>query len=57
MATHAVAHALKVRQAMNLGNYHAMGQLYRTAPNMGRFIMDHFIDGLRIRALQAICRA
>ncbi|THH27381.1 hypothetical protein EUX98_g6801, partial [Antrodiella citrinella] len=47
----AVKHALAVQRALSLGNYHAFFDLYLNAPNMGAYIMDHFIDRERMRAL------
>ena len=53
----AVRHALAVQRAVSMGNYHALFELYIDAPNMGAFIMDHFIDRERIRALLVMTRA
>lgn len=47
----AVAHALNVRRALLTGNYHAFFTLFTTAPNMNAYVMDHFIDRERTRAL------
>jgi hypothetical protein len=40
-----------------MGNYHALFESYMTAPNMGAYIMDHFIDRERIKALMVITKA
>ncbi|THH19429.1 hypothetical protein EW146_g1717 [Bondarzewia mesenterica] len=53
----AVRHALAVQRALSMGNYHALFELYIDAPNMGAYIMDHFIDRERARALLVITRA
>ncbi|KAI0319631.1 SAC3/GANP/Nin1/mts3/eIF-3 p25 family-domain-containing protein [Amylostereum chailletii] len=53
----AVKHALGVQRALALGNYHKLFQLYVTAPNMGAYIMDHFIERERIRALLTISKS
>lgn len=53
----AVRHALAVQRAVSMGNYHALFELYIDAPNMGAYIMDHFIDRERIRALLVMTRA
>ncbi|KAG6813834.1 hypothetical protein H0H92_006778 [Tricholoma furcatifolium] len=53
----AVRHALAVQRAQAMGNYHSLFDLYLTAPNMGAYIMDHFIDRERIRALMVITKA
>jgi len=56
-STPAVKHALGVQRALSLGNYHAFFDLYLNAPNMGAYIMDHFIDRERMRALIVMTKA
>ncbi|PCH44375.1 hypothetical protein WOLCODRAFT_138966 [Wolfiporia cocos MD-104 SS10] len=53
----AVRHALDVQRALTTGNYHSLFDLYMNAPNMGAYIMDHFIDRERIRALMVMTKA
>ncbi|KAJ7623451.1 SAC3/GANP/Nin1/mts3/eIF-3 p25 family-domain-containing protein [Roridomyces roridus] len=53
----AVQHALSVQRALAMGNYHALFGLYSSAPNMGAYIMDHFVARERARALVVITRA
>ncbi|TFK39401.1 SAC3/GANP/Nin1/mts3/eIF-3 p25 family-domain-containing protein [Crucibulum laeve] len=53
----AVGHALDVQRALAMGNYHKLFQLYLNAPNMGAYIMDHFIDRERAKALVVITKA
>ncbi|KAF5355258.1 hypothetical protein D9758_006025 [Tetrapyrgos nigripes] len=53
----AVRHALDVQRSLAMGNYHAFFILYLNAPNMGAYIMDHFIDRERVRAMMVITRA
>lgn len=53
----AVRHALSVQRALAMGNYHSLFELYMTAPNMGAYIMDHFIDRERVKALMVITKA
>lgn len=53
----AVKHALDVRSALALGNYHRFFQLYLDTPNMGAYLMDMFVGRERLAALAAICRA
>jgi len=53
----AVQHALGVQRAVALGNYHALFEYYLSAPNMGAYIMDHFIDRERLRALLTMTKA
>ena len=53
----AVRHALAVQRAIAMGNYHALFDLYMNAPNMGAYIMDHFIERERVRALIIMSKA
>ncbi|KAL6074489.1 Leukocyte receptor cluster member 8 [Balamuthia mandrillaris] len=52
-----VSHALKVREAMALSNYYSFFRLYQSVPNMGVYIMDLFVDEMRLSALRIICKA
>lgn len=56
-AQDAVKHALDVRSALALGNYHKFFRLYLQAPNMGAYMMDMFIERERLNALANISRA
>ncbi|KAI1176801.1 SAC3/GANP/Nin1/mts3/eIF-3 p25 family-domain-containing protein [Nemania sp. FL0916] len=53
----AVKHALNVRSALALGNYHKFFQLYLDVPNMGAYLMDMFIKRERLAALANMCKA
>jgi len=53
----AVQHALDVQRAVATGNYHRLCALYLTAPYMGPYIMDHFIDRERLKGLMVMARA
>jgi SAC3 family protein LENG8/THP3 len=53
----AVRHALDVRRAVALGDYRQLGVLAADAPNMGGYLMDHFMPRERALAVQAMCRA
>jgi len=53
----AVRHALRVQRALAMGNYHLLFDLYMTAPNMGAYIMDHFIERERMQALLVMTKA
>lgn len=52
-----VQHALAVSRALAMGNYHALFDLYLNAPNMGGYIMDHFVERERIRAMLVITKS
>jgi hypothetical protein len=52
----AVRHALEVRSALALGNYHRFFRLYLDTPNMGAYLMDMFVDRERLSALCRICK-
>ncbi|ODQ70619.1 hypothetical protein LIPSTDRAFT_57702 [Lipomyces starkeyi NRRL Y-11557] len=56
-ADDAIAHALQVREAMTDQDYHSLMRLYLSAPNMGGYIMDSFINRERHAALEIICKA
>ncbi|KAF7370841.1 PCI domain-containing protein [Mycena sanguinolenta] len=56
-ADSAVQHALKVQRALAMGNYHALFALYSSSPNMGAYIMDHFVARERAKALMVITKA
>ena len=53
----AINHALSVRSALALGNYHRFFRLYLYAPNMGAYLMDMFIERERESALKVMCKA
>lgn len=53
----AIKHALAIRSAIALGNYHQFFKLYHTTPNMGAYIIDKFLDRERIAALAVINKA
>jgi len=53
----AVRHALEVSKALTRNNYHAFFHLFATAPNMGGYIMDHFVEEKRVQALITMCKA
>ncbi|KAH8900198.1 hypothetical protein GQ53DRAFT_211978 [Thozetella sp. PMI_491] len=52
-----IRHALDVRSALALKNYHRFFQLYLDTPNMGAYLMDMFVGRERLAALCAICKA
>jgi hypothetical protein len=53
----AVAHALAVRAAVAVNDYHRFFQLYVDAPNMAGFLMDPMVPAIRLAALRAMCKA
>ncbi|GAB0136902.1 hypothetical protein EsDP_00005187 [Epichloe bromicola] len=52
-----IKHALQVRSALALGNYHRFFQLYLDTPNMGAYLMDMFVSRERLAALCNICKS
>jgi hypothetical protein len=52
-----IKHALDVRSALALGNYHKFFRLYLQAQNMGGYLMDMFIERERLSALANMSRA
>ncbi|RKP21570.1 hypothetical protein ROZALSC1DRAFT_27025 [Rozella allomycis CSF55] len=53
----AVSHALKVKSAISISDYYSLSQLYNEAPNMGVYLMDHFMPRERFKAIVSICKA
>ena len=52
-----IAHALKVRAAFTLKNYHRFFKLYLVAPKMSAYLMDWFSERLRKEALKFILKS
>ncbi|KAI8878344.1 SAC3/GANP domain-containing protein [Backusella circina FSU 941] len=52
-----VQHALQVRSSLATSNYHRFFQLYNTAPNMGGYLMDQFVERERVQSLIILCKA
>lgn len=52
-----IKHALAVQKAMLLGNYHALFALYKDAPSMAGYLMDHFVPRERLKALIVMSKA
>jgi len=52
-----ISHALKIRTAWSLGNYHKFFRLYSTAPAMSGFLIDWFVDRERKRALTTMIKS
>jgi hypothetical protein len=52
-----VDHALKVRRAWSLANYHRLFSLYKQSPAMSARIMDWFLERERKQAVKIIARS
>ncbi|XP_034235904.1 leukocyte receptor cluster member 8 homolog [Thrips palmi] len=52
-----IAHALAMRSAWWLGNYHKFFRLYRTAPKMAGFLVDWFADRERRAAIKIMIKS
>ncbi|TDH74446.1 hypothetical protein CCR75_006356 [Bremia lactucae] len=52
-----IVHALGVRHAVAMNDYHGFFQLYVDAPNMAGYLMDVMVSTIRLNALRAMCKA
>lgn len=53
----AIKHALLIRSAWALSNYHTFFQLYLSAPNMSGYLLDLFVQRERVQALKAMVKS
>ncbi|CEP18177.1 hypothetical protein [Parasitella parasitica] len=52
-----VQHALNVRSSLATANYHRFFVLYKNAPNMGGYLMDHFCERERVHSMIILCKS
>ena len=52
-----IKHALAVRSAWALNNYHTFFKLYTNAPKMSGYLMDWFAEKLRTSAMRVIMKS
>lgn len=53
----AIRHALLIRSAWALSNYHTFFQLYLSAPNMSGYLLDLFVQRERVQALKTMVKS
>uniref|UniRef100_A0A7S3NEY4 PCI domain-containing protein n=1 Tax=Euplotes harpa TaxID=151035 RepID=A0A7S3NEY4_9SPIT len=53
----AIQHSLKMRKAYSADNYEAFFKLYKKAPNMTPYLVDIFIEKIRLKALKMISKS
>lgn len=53
----AINHALRVRKAVAMTDYHFFFSLYKTTPNLGQHIMQKLLKTMRVEALCRIIKA
>jgi len=56
-ADECVQHALDVRSSLATSNYHRFFRLFLSAPKMGPYMMDHFVERERVSALVVMTKA
>ena len=52
-----IKHALDVCSRVARGDYHIFFKLYKNAPAMSGYLMDHFLERERINAIKVMCKA
>jgi SAC3 family protein LENG8/THP3 len=56
-ANPAISHALKVREAVAVGDYLAFFRLHNETPNLGTFLTNLLVPTMRLRALRRMAKA
>ncbi|KAI8994409.1 SAC3/GANP/Nin1/mts3/eIF-3 p25 family-domain-containing protein, partial [Gaertneriomyces semiglobifer] len=51
-----ISHALSVRTAVSLNDYHRFFKLYLGAPRMSGYLMDTFLERVRVSGMRVVCR-
>ena len=52
-----VVHALQCQEAIVTRNYEKFFQLYKVCPNMGPYLLDKFLEIVRVQALRTLVRS
>ena len=53
----AIRHAMSVHSAWTSSNYHNFFKLYLSAPNMSGYLLDLFVQPMRVQALKVMVKS